>query len=203
MTATVKAQLITSDAKSEITEYSVQNYANAILENKEGREDFAKAQSLVKAMLNYGAAAQVYFNYNTSAPLANETKFMTDDDRIVAKADFKAYKHTITGEDEFISYYGSALSLNSETSIKHYFVITDETMVPDGFVKKNGLYMYEIKNIGAHELHEEQTVEAGGITVSYNAFSYGYLASLTGDVKLNAVMDAMYAYNQAAVAYNN
>ena len=203
MTATVKAQLITSDAKSEITEYSVQNYANAILENKDNKEDFAKAQSLVKAMLNYGAAAQVYFNYNTSAPLANETKFMTDDDRIVAKADFKTYKHTITGEDEFISYYGSALSLNSETSIKHYFVITDETMVPDGFVKKNGLYMYEIKNIGAHELHEEQTVEAGGITVSYNAFSYGYLASLTGNVELNAVMDAMYAYNQAAVEYNN
>ena len=51
-------------AYSEVAGYNAVAYANSILNNAGST---AKAKALVVAMLNYGAAAQVQFNYNTDS----------------------------------------------------------------------------------------------------------------------------------------
>jgi len=46
-------------------------------------------------------------------------------------------------------------------------------------------------------------VTVGGITLDYNAFSYGYLAMQGDNAELQNVIKALYAYNQAADEYLN
>ena len=48
---------------SDVVGYHAVAYANTVL----GGDSSAKAKALVVAMLNYGSAAQVYFNYKTDA----------------------------------------------------------------------------------------------------------------------------------------
>ncbi|MBQ8572329.1 MAG: hypothetical protein IJ451_02545 [Ruminococcus sp.] len=208
----VKARIVSSSFKSDWFEYSVKKYADYIIAEAEkakakGEEnEYTKAEALVKAMLNYGACAQEYFDYNTIR-LANEA--LDETEKALADVDFSKFEPLFTGKEAGVSYYGSRLSLESETAIKHYFCIEDEANIPEFKVngvqvaaKKKGSY-YEVKvsDILANNLNNEVVVTVGGFTLNYNAFSYGYLVMQGTDTELKNVVKALYAYNEAADAY--
>ena len=216
MASAIKAQVVSSAVESPVFEYSVKEYAEYIIEkaeetvNSENSEvmenEYTKAAPLVKAMLNYGAAAQVLFDYNT-ANLANES--LTSDEKTPVDTDLSAFAFVLNGKEEGVSYYGSRLSLDSETAVKHYFFVEDEENIPEFTIngekvtatKVDGYYEVKIADILAQNLDEEIIVTAGGITLNYNAFSYGKLAMDTDNVNLKNLIKALYAYNQAAKAY--
>ena len=204
MSKVIKAQMITSAGTSEVYEYSVQKYAEYIIDSTDSGYEAAKP--LAKAMLNYGAAAQMHFGYNT-ANLANEN--LSDEDKVLADVELSKFDYKISGDQQGVSYYGSKLTLESETAIKHYFFIEDEENIPTITVngteikaKKSGSF-YEIKiaDILAHNLDEDVVVKVGDLTLDYNAFSYGYLAMQSDDASIQNVIKALFAYNQAADAY--
>ncbi len=210
MASAVKAQVVSSDEEGTVFEYSVKEYAEYILEKAEESatpdNEYVKAAPLVKAMLNYGAAAQILFDYNT-ANLANES--LSIEDKALADADLSAFAFVLTGKEAGVSYYGSRLSLESETALKHYFFVEDEENIPEFTVngeavtatKVDGYYEVKIADILAQNLDEEIVVTAGGITLNYNAFSYGKLAMDTDNANLKNLIKALFAYNQAAKAY--
>ncbi len=203
MTSVIKAQVITSLAETEIVEYTVYDYAVYMLEHS---ENYAAEQDLIKALLNYGAASQLYFGYNTDN-LAND--ILDEADKVIGAYSFDDFSPVFIGQDSNVSYYGSSLSLKSETAIKHYFVVKDESSMPEfkvngevvESVKNGNFYEVKITEISAHNLDEIHTIEAGAIKMNYGVFSYAYQAMKTDKETLKNTVNALYSYNLAADAY--
>jgi len=204
MTSAIHAKIVTSDGETLLEDYTVQQYAKVILLDT---DKYAKEQELVKAMLNYGTQAQIYFNHNSKNP-ANS--IMAEADRDFGTYSFDEFAPVISGAQTGVTYYGSTLSLNSETAVKYYFVVEDENNMPEFKINgalvattKNGnLFEIEISDIPAHKLDEVYTVEAGALKIEYGAFSYAYQASKTNKEALKNTVNALYAYNLAAAEYN-
>ncbi|MBQ4568725.1 MAG: leucine-rich repeat protein [Ruminococcus sp.] len=205
MTSVIKAQVITSLAETEVVEYSVYDYALHMLEHS---ENYAAEQDLIKALLNYGAASQLYFSYNTDN-LAND--ILDEADKVIGTYNFEDFSSVFMGEDANISYYGSSLSLKSETAIKHYFIVKDDSSMPEfkvngevvEAVKNGNFYEVKITEISAHNLDEIFTVEAGDFKIEYGVFSYAYQAMKTDKETLKNAVNALYTYNMAADVYLN
>ncbi|MBE6733783.1 MAG: hypothetical protein E7563_00370, partial [Ruminococcaceae bacterium] len=135
MTSVIEAKLVTSESELVLEDYSVQKYAEYILAKAEEANNltgggvaggiaggdgasnlltpemlsYVKAAPLVKSMLNYGTEAQLYFDYNTDN-LANDTEYMTAEEKITELYGFAGAPYTITGEEAGVTYYGTALS---------------------------------------------------------------------------------------------
>ena len=185
---------------------AVDTYCNWIIENYKGNE----LANLMKGMLNYGAAAQKLFNYRTD-DLANAA--LSEEDKFLPEVDASAYAHVNAGSEEGIKVSSMTLLLDSETTARVYFELTggksiDEfTFMVNGKevepTYKNGKYYVEIRNIGAHRLHQMHTVTCGGITVKYAALSYvnqvmNFAAATPETVEM---AKALYAYYLAAADY--
>jgi len=204
MTADIKGKIVAKGDTSEVFYYSVKEYADTLLSDT---VKYEKETPLVKAMLNYGASAQLYFNYKTD-DLAN--KDLDKADQVLADVDLSKYSYTLQGEEAGVSYYGSKLSLKSETAIKHYFIVEDKENIPEfkvnGKVVKavdKGEYIeVKVEGILAQNLDSDCIVEVGNLTLNYNALSYGDLALKGSNTNLQNVVKALYAYNQAAKEYN-
>lgn len=63
----VTATLYYKDKSYVLTQYSVKDYLNAIVQNKDKKEEYCKATDIASAILNYGARAQLYFGYKTDS----------------------------------------------------------------------------------------------------------------------------------------
>ncbi|MBE6737493.1 MAG: hypothetical protein E7566_02405 [Ruminococcaceae bacterium] len=240
MTSVIKAQLVTSSGESDVYEYTVKEYAEYILKEAKNAEnsyaggivgdasgetiynsnnsgtvtstnEYIRAKYLVMAMLNYGANAQLYFGNNTDN-LANDTEYMTDADRIfMDNIVLSDYEFTLAGSEEGVEYYGTSLSLKSETAIKHYFTVSEGVDVKalnvtvDGeaaeLVKSGDYYMLKIDDIPAQNLDDSFNAQVGGITLEYSAFSYGNTALGTNKDTLKNLVRAMYVYNMEANVY--
>lgn len=185
---------------------SVADYADTLLAD-DTQSDELKA--LVKAMLNYGAAAQVQFSYNTENP-ANAS--LNDTDKAVAEIgtelDADCGRMGVTAD----GYKGLSLVLNSETALKLY-ATTDASIVlkkdgvqvaASGSEKNNGFSYVTLANIAANHLQDTYTVEIGGTevgTVSPLLYCYNVTKG-SFDASLKNLVNALYQYNKAAVAYN-
>ena len=168
-----------------------------------------KSVALMKAMLNYGAAAQVLNNYKTDT-LAN--RYLDDADKILTAVDATAYRFNMRGSEEGIEAVGKQLLLGSETTIRIGFRLAegktaDEyTFTIDGKeakpVYKDGLYCLEVPNISAHKLDEFHTFTCGGITLEYCALSYvnSMMEKYTEGPSFDLAV-AIYNYSQATEAY--
>ena len=220
MNDTITAKVVRTDGTtSEEFTYSVRTYCEHKLADATADE---KLKTMVKAMLNYGAAAQTHFGYNT-ANLANaglETGTVT----VLDAATLESYKVTVTYAGDkatagITARYGT-LALESETVVRAYFTLADGENIADYTFTVNGaaatpvaleggaMYVLNIENIAAQDLENMYTitVSKGGaevLTMNYGAFSYAYSklskAETTEDLKL--LVSALYAYNQAANAY--
>ena len=205
MTETVYAQVMIGDEPiSTVLSNSVSDYGAYLL----SVAPTGKLANLVKAMLNYGAAAQIHFNYKTD-DLANSC--LSEADRVLPDVDASAYAGVITGQEDGIEIYSVSLLLDTETIIRVYYTLADNnpedyTFLINGQkatpVAKDGLYYVEIRGIGAHRLNEVQTFQVGGLSLRYSALSYvNVVLRYPNDSKLVDVVKALYAYSMAAEAY--
>ena len=183
----------------------VATYCNWVIDNYTD----AKTVNLMKAMLNYGASAQLLFNYRTD-DLANAA--LAESDKVLGKVDASAYIHSRTGEEEGIKPDNYTLLLDSETTVRVYFKLTGDktideyTFTVDGVevtpVYKNGLYYIQKTDIGAHRLDELHVFTCGDITITYGGLSYvNQVMTYYTEGKTFDMASALYAYSKSAEAY--
>lgn len=206
MTSEIKAQMIDGDLSGTVYTYSVKKYADYLIEHADEREDLAKAVPLVKAMLNYGAYAQVYFDKNpgtlANADLTEDEKALSDPTINIADPDFSNLPAGVTFE-------GATLSLKSETSLSLYFTSSEDLEFScDGYtVEKatSGDYQIaRIRGIKAKHIGDILTLKINGSeAVSYSPLNYckNALEGGTTNENLQNVVKALYAYWQAADQY--
>ena len=213
MSDTIKAKMVV-DGKSGIEyTYSVKDYANRILNDSKYSDP---TKNVVKALLNYGASAQNFFDYKTDN-LANSA--LDDNDKAIATNNFDGYKADITDNSGTgaLKYYGSSLLCQSEMTVRHYFSLASGGNVADysfSYTDANGnvislkpqyasdknLYFVDISGIMAYNLDKkfECNVTNGGTNIlklAYGPFSYAYIvANKSTDEKLKTLTNALYSY---------
>ena len=210
MADNVNAQIVTADGPvDDDKNLTVMAYCNYMI----GNSNDAKLVNLMKAMLNYGAAAQILFDHNTSN-LANAS--LSAADKVLEDADVSAYAHSVTGSEEGIQVNQATLILETETSIRIYFKLTGSktidryTFKVDGQVVQakaaGGLYYVEIPNIAAQHLDRMYTITVGGITIRYGGLSYANQVIKNPQYATEAMTNAakaLFAYNKMAEDYFN
>ena len=125
MSDIIETRIVIDNKTEEEYLYSVKEYATELL--SKSNEYPAETIKLVKALLNYGTAAQNFFKYNTDKP-ANAG--LSDTDKAVAAAGFEEYKAVIktdsaNGQSNGLTYYGSSLICKSEMTVRHYFMVNE------------------------------------------------------------------------------
>ena len=162
MTSTITAQVKDGEIQGKAYSYTVQDYAKYILVNPGKYPD---EQAMIKAMLNYGATSQAYFNYNTQKP-ANSILDRDDqalqplspDDINVGDIEDKI---SISGTNIRIA--KASLILNETISMKLYLTGVDENIVLD----YDGTILTPVKD------GEYDVVTIDGIKGQYVIFAFG------------------------------
>ena len=219
MTSDIKAQVIDPESgrQGTVYTYSIKNYADTLLAHTKDNWSYRKAAPLVKTMLNYGAAAQIYFD-KTSTGLANAG--LSDEDKTLGEiTDQLNPWENYTGENlSDVPFIGATLSLKSQTTLSLYFSDDDEltfTCVDEKgkerIVKpvRNGeTQIARIRDIAAAELQYSYTVtvkkgdtELGSITYSPMNYCHKALNGGTQNVNLQTVAKALYWYSKEAHEY--
>ncbi len=217
----VAAAQMTSDIKIELCydgivlltdTISVAGYAKTILDNEDNLAEYTKAQPVVKAMLNYGAAAQTQFGINLDKPANSIVSDVTvGDNKDAINAAAKSTKgENIAG----VTYKSTTLGLESETALYHFFNVTDTdiskyTVVgADEVVMLGNVLRVKIAGIEAANLSTEYEVSVtyGGETITVNANAMAYAKAVVNSdsvsAELKTLMNALYEYNVAMVEYN-
>ena len=221
MTDTITASITVGSASEPIAckTYSVREYADVIMENKDGKFT-DKVIALVKSMLNYGGAAQVQFadeHPNDECGMANvglEKPAALTPEEIGAINAVIPNKDSINSElnGTGLSYYGYTMLLHAKTTLRFYFVKAQSDTdisgirLGDNTAKNyNDRYAYvEVKGIPAYELNNAYTLTVNEKDLgSYSALTYvkDVLTDETSEETLINTVTAMYRYHEAAVAY--
>ena len=218
MSDTIETRIVIDNKTEEEYSYSVKEYATELLsKSNEYPEETIK---LVKALLNYGTAAQTFFKYNTGKP-ANAG--LSDTDKAVANADFAAYKAVIktdsaNSQSNGLTYYGSSLICKSEMTVRHYFMVNEGCDInnykfsyvnADGnevslTPKKasDGVYCVDINGIMARNLNSIFACKDTGknkaciFELDYGPFSYSQKVIDSGNSsnELKNLVNALYWY---------
>lgn len=102
---------------------SVASYTKKILDSTDA--SYAKYKPLLKSMLNYGAAAQSYFGYDTKTPanscLADKDKTIGD----IPKKDIDRFNINKKFHIKGLTYYGTSLVLGDKVTMRHYFKLEE------------------------------------------------------------------------------
>ena len=219
MTGQISARLVNGEEKGIKYSFSVKEYGEIMLAeafNEDGtvkNEEYAKAAPLVKAMLNYGAAAQTYFDAETPEVLANDS--LSDADKDISGVTAETIgKNTFKNKlPKSVKLHSATLSLKSETTLSLYFESKKKltfSLAHDHeyeVEKIDGYQVLRIRNISANELSHDYTVTvtAGGKsrTVTYSPINYccEALNGGTDNVKLQNAARALYLYSKAADEY--
>lgn len=179
--------------------YSVYGYTDSVI----NRQD--SLGSLAKAMKNYGLCAQYYFGYNAPESLP----------AVSGGIDYSEYQTETNGSlPEGVTYYGSSLILNSDTTIRHYFYVDNAanlTFKIDGanVTSKQadaGLCYVEVTGIKATDLGNKHELKITGsgktYTIKYCALSYcEKVQTKSDDEGLKTLASSIYWYYEAAKAY--
>ena len=199
---TVTAQVMNENGTvGTAVNYSLKQYCTNKLSS-------ATMGDLAKALLNYGAAAQMFFNYNTDN-LANDV--LDEADRILPDVDASAYARKITGSEEGITAESATLMLESEVAVRVYFELAEGANIDDYTFTINGEiveiqknetgYYLETAPIAAKNLDEMFEFSVGGLTVTYGALSYVNSKLSSSNENTVYMAKALFAYYQAAEAY--
>ena len=218
MSDTIETRIVIDNKTEEEYSYSVKEYATELL--SKSNEYPAETIKLVKALLNYGTAAQNFFKYNTDKP-ANAG--LSDTDKAVANADFAAYKAVIktdsaNSQSNGLTYYGSSLICKSEMTVRHYFMVNEGCDInnykfsyvnADGnevslTPKKasDGVYCVDINGIMARNLNSNYACKVTGknkaciFELDYGPFSYSQKVINSGNSsdELKNLVNALYWY---------
>ena len=182
---------------TEVT-YSVKAYGNYIVNNS----DDASAKALAQAMLNYGAASQIHFGYNTDN-LANDQVATPDYSDVV----IEGYDVLLGQGTENAKFYSASLILKSETTLRFFFT-GEITSTYQGqeleVLQRSGLYYVDVVGIAAKDLDKDVTIVINGDTeVTFNPMAYcqGVQNSDSFDADMKDLVAALYLYNQASNNY--
>lgn len=218
MSDIIETRIVIDHKTEEEYSYSVKEYATELL--SKSNEYPAETIKLVKALLNYGTAAQNFFKYNTDKP-ANAG--LSDTDKAVANADFAAYKAVIktdsaNSQSNGLTYYGSSLICKSEMTVRHYFMVNEGCDInnykfsyvnADGnevslTPKKasDGVYCVDINGIMARNLNSNYACKVTGknkaciFELDYGPFSYSQKVIDSGNSsdELKNLVNALYWY---------
>ena len=200
MGETITVQIVNGEDASVTKTYSVLQYAQTIL----GDDSMSQYHSLVKEMLNYGAAAQVYFDCDTEN-LVNAGITGAGVNAVPTDA---ASEPEVDDQDSDISFYGASLLFRDKIGIRYYFTLSgdpeDYTFVANGTpcqaVQKGEYYYVEIMDINPQDLDDSLWVSAGDVTVSYCPMNYIVRMSQKGSANMQSLMKALYNYHLAAEA---
>ena len=218
MSDTIETRIVIDNKTEEEYSYSVKEYATELL--SKSNEYPAETIKLVKALLNYGAAAQTFFKYNTDKP-AND--ILSDADKTVDAADFDAYKAVIkadsaNGQSNGLTYYGSSLVCKSEMTVRHYFMVNEGCDINNykfSYVNaygnevsltpkkaSDGVYCVDINGIMARNLNSNYACKvteknkACILELDYGPFSYSQKVINSGNSseELKNLVNALYWY---------
>lgn len=214
MTEEVKAELLVNDAVVSKATQTVKGYADQLLEVSETQSALV---SLVKAMLHYGAYAQIHFNVNTDN-LANAGLGLVDLSTVTSvKVPTGSWEGTIDDKDPVSS---ASLLLKSGTTLRYILnseleAVLDECKYSINSTSvelktaANGVKYVEYENIPAAKLDDAYTLtvtyDEQVATVTYGPYDYISTAITSNGVD-DTVRDtakALYLYNVAANAYFN
>ena len=222
MTSKITAELYIGGSKVATTDYSVRRYADQIVANP---NMYINAWPLVRAMLNYGAYAQEYFNFKTD-DLANaginNSGYSIDDVSFS-----KPYDPRSSNLPDYLEFTGVSLTLESDTVLKLQFTKNipidltyvfrleengTETILP--YEVSGNDVIVRIKGISADRLDEDFLIRISVVEdnfgaqyfVTYSPMTYAYNVITREETAernkaLKNLMKAMYRYNEAAKNY--
>ena len=221
MTGSILAELLINGVKVGEERYSAKQYADVILSDSyrdaykgTGARSYENLKNLILNMLSFGSRAQTAFAVNLDTLADKDYGYIpeavTADDIPVADADM-----TEGLENYGLSYVGSTLVCLTETTIRHYYKVTDQNKFdavknsifiegkPASAVEKNGSIYFEINNIPAADLDRNYTLKIGNNEYQYSAFNYIKTALPSDKVEDNVkkLIQVLYRYNQAANAF--
>lgn len=211
MTDTISMQFVDKNGvvSAEMT-YSVREYADTVLA---GENEAAK--ELVKATLNYGAYAQVYFNYNVEN-LANAGLYEEGQNPVEGMEGVAQAAVTADSTVEGVSLKSLSLGLETETEVYVLFALaegvamSDVTFAVEGVnveaVETNGGAYIVIKNVAAKDVDKDYTVTVTYCenTATYTVSAQCYISAAFGKTANTAydnLLKAIELYNVAANAY--
>ena len=214
MTSDINAALFIENNEVATDTYTVKKYADYILAHTDVPA-YGDAAELVKAMLNYGAHAQLFFVPGTDPEDLANVGCVTDVSGVTAETigDKAVNINTLTGD---VTFSGATLSLKSETTLSLYFdSAADLDFDCTGMTvetAKNGKYQVaRIRGINAKDLQGslELTVRDKSTGTSYGTVTYSpmtYCKKVLLDVDhqpatLQNVCKALYLYAAAAAQY--
>ncbi len=200
MTDAIELQIIIDGNVVETKSYTVRQYADIVLTDT----TLSAYHSLVKEMLNYGAAAQTYFGYNT-ANLANAGIAATATNEIPEVTDDVIVNGNVSG----IKYAGATLVYRDKIAVRLYFsgdingitfTANRKTYSP---IAKDGMFYVEINDILPQNLDQQITMivaDASGntLTVTYGPMNYIVRMNAKGSESLQELLKALYNYHLAA-----
>lgn len=217
MAKNIKVQLVYSGGGTVLDEFttSVASYAKKIIDSNDS--SYAKYKPLLKAMLNYGAASQNYFNYDTGK-LANSCLSASDKNISgILQNDIDRYNINKKFHIKGLSYYGTSLVLGDQILMRHYFKLESGRDISNYsayiYKKENtneytNLYYLEFKKAGDMyyidtALNVKSIFERPDIHISdgaayeyflYSPMNYVAKAYTKGnlDAKLKNLLNAMY-----------
>ena len=206
MADVVTAQIVTADgAIGETKSMSIADYCEALMAVSNDEQLIA----LLKAMLNFGAAAQEMFSYNVEN-LANAA--LSEADKVLADADASDFAYSIVGSEEGIKVQSATLLLDSAITMRVFFRLTGDktideyTFYVDGQkvepIQKGDRWYIELKVEKASQMDEMHEFKVGGLSLNYGVLSYVNSAIFTSqEEKTVNISTAMYHYIMAAVEY--
>ncbi len=212
----ITAKFISDSYESGGHLYSVKQYVKTMLE-KESSYD-KKAVDLAKAMIYYGGYAQSLFGYNTENLAYAEVGLDAAVSGVsgVTAEQLSGFSHDTSKTISGVTYVGSRLVLEAETSFQPYFRISTDVLDSTKFLYKDveltpvqdGSYYYiSIDDIAAKDLDEEHTitVQRGDASVEMTFVPLTYAkdvhAKMSDNTDLVNLVNALYLYNKAADAY--
>lgn len=204
MTDTISARMMLTHGEGTKYNYSVKEYADYLLAHTEENTAYADAADLVKAMLNYGAYAQLLKGYKTNTLPCQPTDL----------SDVTIPTHSYSGQDsDNVKFAGANLSMLALTTLRLFFEIKDAADVqvfhgakPLEIGENNGLSYVEIPNILPQDLGNDMTViiedGAESLLLIYSPMTYCYLAaSRDRDAKLVNLVKALSLFGKEASNY--
>ena len=206
MNSEIKAQIIDGDKAGTEYSYTVQTYAQYILDNTDVAV-YAAAAPLVKAMLNYGAYSQIYFGINTDNHANN---ILTEQEQTLpANVNIVHDDVSVADLPSGVTFEGYSVMLRSEVVLSLFFKNKSGEDVKFYYngseiepVDNSGYLRVKITGITAGELSSDFTVNAGSGSVTCSPMNY-CKTILEGnyDDDLKNVVKALYVYSQAADEY--
>ena len=223
MTFDVTATVSIGSTVMESNVYSVRQYADVILSDSykesyiasHGEDEYDKLETLVKAMLRYGACSQTVFGVRLDDLADHDVSIAdyTPDWSTVgtARMDMTTLLNTYG-----LKYEGSSLIYLEKTTLRHYFTVVDAGLYSNVTSIKIGDYTvtphtraghvcFDRPDIAASDLDEMYVLSVNDTDCgAYSAMYYCNIAanhpSLTNDDE-KALAAATYEYNVAANAY--